>query len=143
MVCLCPLTFICLLMNFQYWLPCKKSLVVILSMRIATIFIVIINIVKIMIFTNYLEYIGGSSVLPSYGRVNVSRQTSPVCRDPVGNIKSLNLRHCSKFHSQKVFQFLSSPIESLWSTCYFLLSPFWIAGHHSCIIQLPILSGSE
>merc|ERR1712181_128282 len=29
-----------------------------------------------------LEYIGGSSVFPSYGRVNVSRQTSPVCRDP-------------------------------------------------------------
>ena len=68
-----------------------QKISLILTMRIATIFLIIINIVKIMIFTYYLEYIGGSSVLPSYGRVNVSRQTSPVCGDPVGNIKTLLL----------------------------------------------------
>ena len=115
--------------EFPVFIALQKSLVVTLFMRIATIFFIII---VIMIFPNDLEYIGGSSVLPSNGGVNVSRQTSPVCRDPVGTLLYISL---SKGFPLSFTSNMVTKVHLVFPIC----SPFRIAGHHSWVIQLPIL----
>ena len=90
--------------EFPVFVALKNMPVVIFHQNCSNVFFIASNIGLIPIFTDDLEDVGGSSVLPCYGRVNVSRQTSPVIRDPVSANSFLLLR------SQKVFHFISPPI---------------------------------